>query len=154
MAGIADIALAGAPIAGGALLGVVAGNLRGPDLRALVKQDMELLEMLPADQVHRRAELQRVIDVRIDDMIAAVDKQRSVLEIAASYRGNWRDIVVFVCAILFTIIWWNTDHGRANYWLMFGVMIVVSVAAGIYAGRGLLRAARTFLRGLKAERGQ
>ncbi len=154
MAGIADIALAGAPIAGGALLGVVAGNLRGPDIRALVKQDMELLERLPPEQVERRAELQRVIDIRIDDMIAAVDKQRSMLEIAASYRGNWRDVIVFVCAILFTIIWWNTDHSRSNYWVMFVVMIVVSVAAGIYAGRGVLRAIRTYARGLRAERGQ
>jgi hypothetical protein len=154
MPGIAEIAMAGAPIAGGALLGAVAGNLRGPDLRAVVKQDMELLEMLPADQTHRRAELQRVIDLRIDDMIAAVDKQRSMLEIAASYRGNWRDIVVFICAILFTIIWWNTPHSRANYWLMFGVMIIVSVAAGVYAARGLLRALRTYLRGLRADKGQ
>jgi len=24
---------------------------------------------------------------------------------AASYEGNWRDIVVFICAVLFTIIW-------------------------------------------------
>jgi hypothetical protein len=131
MPGIAELAMAGAPIAGGALLGVVAGNLRAPDIRALVKQDMDLLERLPPEQVERRAELQRVIDIRIDDMIAAVDKQRSMLEVAASYRGNWRDIVVFVCAILFTIIWWNTDHTRNNYWLMFGVMILVSVAAGI-----------------------
>jgi len=153
MPGIADMAMAGAPIAGGALLGVVAGNLRGPDVRAVVKQDMELLELLPPAQVERRAELQRVIDIRIDEMIAAIDKQRSVLEIAASYRGNWRDIVVFVCAILFTIIWWSTDHNRNNYWLMFGVMIVVSVAAGVYAARGLIHAVRTFIRGQAAERG-
>ncbi|BDX32983.1 hypothetical protein TUM20985_35300 [Mycobacterium antarcticum] len=154
MAGIADIALAGAPIAGGALLGVVAGNLRAPDVRAVIKQDMELLKLLPAEQVERRAELQRVIDIRIDDMIAAVDKQRSMLEIAASYRGNWRDVVVFVCAILFTIIWWYTDHTRNNYWVMFVVMIAVSIAAGIYAGRGVLRAIRTYARGLRSERGQ
>lgn len=154
MAGIADIALAGAPIAGGALLGAVAGNFRGPDVRAVVKQDMELLELLPPEQVERRAELQRVIDIRIDDMIAAVDKQRSMLEVAASYRGNWRDIVVFVCAILFTVIWWNTDHSRGNYWVMFVLMIVVSVAAGVYAGRGILRAVRTYARGLRAGRGQ
>jgi hypothetical protein len=154
MPGIAEIALAGAPIAGGALLGAVAGNLRGPDIRALVKQDMELLEKLPSEQTERRAELQRVIDLRIDDMIAAVDKQRSLLAVAASYRGNWRDIVVFVCAILFTIIWWNTDHHRSNYWLMFVVMIIVSVAAGVYAGRGLIRAFRTFVVGRRTERGQ
>jgi hypothetical protein len=154
MSGIAAIAMAGAPIAGGALLGALAGNLRGPDVRAIVKQDIEILEMLPPEQVHRRAELQRSIDLRIDEMIAAVDKQRSMLEVAASYRGNWRDIVVFVAAILFTIIWWNTDHTRTNYWVMFVVMIIVSVAAGIYAARGLLRALRTFLRGHRAEQGE
>ncbi|MDT5335820.1 MAG: hypothetical protein QOD90_1325 [Mycobacterium sp.] len=152
MSGIAAIAMAGAPIAGGALLGALAGNLRGPDVRALVKQDLELLELLPPEQVERRAELQRVIDLRIDDMIAAVDKQRSMLEVAASYRGNWRDIVVFICAILFTIIWWYTDHTRHNYWVMLIVMILVSVAAGIYAARGVLRALRTYARGLRAER--
>lgn len=153
MAGIAELALAGAPIAGGALLGALAGNLRGPDVRAMIKQDMELLNLLPPEETERRAGLQRVIDMRIDDMIAAVDKQRSLLEAATSYRGNWRDIVVFVCAVLFTIIWWNTDHSRSNYWVMFVVMIVVSVAAGIYAARGLLRAIGTYTRGLRAERG-
>jgi ABC-type antimicrobial peptide transport system permease subunit len=145
MPGIADIALAGAPIAGGALLGIAAGNMRGPDVRALIKQDMELLAMLPADQVERRAELQRVIDIRIDDIIAGVDKSRSLLEVAQSYRGNWRDIVVFICAILFTIIWWNVSHSRTNWLVMFIVMIVVSVAAAVYASRGILGAIRSFV---------
>jgi ABC-type antimicrobial peptide transport system permease subunit len=144
MPGIADIAMAGAPIAGGALLGIAAGNLRAPDIRGLIQQDMGLLERLPADQVERRAELQRVIDIRIDDLIAAVDKNRSLLEIAQSYRGNWRDIVVFLCAILFTIVWWNVSHNRSNWLLMFIVMIAVSIIAGVYAGRGILRALRSF----------
>ena len=140
MPGIAELALAGAPIAGGALLGLAAGNLKAPDVRGLIKQDMELLAMLPPEQTARRAELQRVIDERIDDLIRGVDKGRSLREIAMSYRGNWRDIVVFVCAILFTIIWWNVNHSRSNWLMMFVVMIVVSIAAGIYAGRGVLRA--------------
>ena len=101
--------------------------------------------MLPADQVERRAELQRVIDIRIDDIIAGVDKSRSLLEVAQSYRGNWRDIVVFICAILFTIIWWNVSHSRSNWLIMFIVMIVVSVAAAVYAGRGIVRAIRSFV---------
>ena len=140
MPGIAELALAGAPIAGGALLGLAAGNLKAPDVRGLIKQDMELLAMLPPEQVERRAELQRVIDERIDDIIRGVDKTRWMREVAMSYRGNWRDIVVFVCAILFTIIWWNVNHSRSNWLMMFVVMIVVSIAAGIYAGRGVLRA--------------
>ncbi len=139
MPGIAEIALAGAPLAGGALLGVVAGNLRGPDLRNLIKQDMDLLERIPVDQVERRAELQRVIDVRVDDVIAAVDKNRSMLALAQSYQGNWRDIVVFVCAVLFTIVWWNVSHSRSNWELMFVAMIVASLVAFVYAARGILR---------------
>jgi hypothetical protein len=140
MPGFAELALAGAPIAGGALLGIVAGNLRPPDVRGIIKQDMELLALIPADQVERRAELQRVIDLRIDNLIAGVDKSQSLREMALGYRGNWRDIVVFVCAILFTIVWWNVSHSRTNWLMMFIVMIVVSIAAGIYAGRGVLRA--------------
>jgi hypothetical protein len=143
MPGIAEIAMAGAPIAGGALLGVAAVNIRGPDIRGLIKQDMDLLERLPADQVERRAELQRVIDIRVDDLIAAVDKNRSLLEVAQSYRGNWRDIVVFVCAVLFTIVWWNVSHSRSNWLVMFIVMIVVSFAAAMYASRGIVRALRS-----------
>ena len=110
MPGIAEIALAGAPIAGGALLGVAAGNLRPPDIRALIVKDMDLLDRIPAEQVERRAELQRVIDIRVDDLIGAVDKNRELRQLAASYEGNWRDIVVFICAVLFTIVWWNVDH--------------------------------------------
>jgi hypothetical protein len=140
MPGIAELALAGAPIAGGALLGIAAGNLRAPDVRGMIKQDMELLALIPADQVERRADLQRIIDLRIDNLIAGVDKSQSLREMALGYRGNWRDIVVFVCAILFTIVWWNVSHSRANWLMMFIVMIVVSIAAGVYAGRGVLRA--------------
>jgi ABC-type antimicrobial peptide transport system permease subunit len=146
MSGLASFAMAGAPIAGGALLGIAAGNLRGPDIRGLIKQDMELLEMLPADQIERRAELQRVIDIRVDDIITGVDKNRSLLEVAQSYRGNWRDIVVFICAILFTIVWWNVSHSRSNWLVMFIVMIVASILSALYASRGIARAVRTLLR--------
>lgn len=143
MPGIAELAMAGAPIAGGALLGIAAGNLRAPDLRGTIKKDMDLLESLPPEQTERRAELQRVIDLRIDDIIASVDKSRSMREAAMSYQGNWRDIVVFLCGILFTIVWWNVPHSRSNWMLMFVVMIIVSVLAGLYASRGIVRALRT-----------
>lgn len=139
MPGIAELALAGAPIAGGALLGIAAGNLKAPDVRGMIAKDMDLLDRIPEEQVERRAELQRVIDLRIDSLIAAVDKNREMRELAASYQGNWRDIVVFICAILFTIIWWNVDHHRANWTLMFIVLIVLSILAGVYAARGVVR---------------
>lgn len=147
MSGLANFALAGAPIAGGALVGLIAGNMRGPDVRGLIKQDMELLELIPTDQVERRAELQRVIDMRVDDIIAGVDKSRSLVEMAQSYRGNWRDIVVFICAILFTIVWWEVaDRAKGQFWPMFVVLILLAIVAGMYAARGAVRAIRSLVR--------
>ncbi|CMD90328.1 Conserved membrane protein of uncharacterised function [Mycobacterium tuberculosis] len=55
------------------------------------------------------------IDARIDDLIDAADKSHALRKAAMSYRGNWRDIVLLVCVLLFTIIWWNVNHGRANW---------------------------------------
>jgi hypothetical protein len=144
MPGIAEIALGAAPIAGGALLGVAAGGLKGPDVRGMIKQDLDLLDRIPPEQTERRAGLQRSIDERIDDLIVASEKSRSLREAALSYRGNWRDIVVFICAILFTIIWWNVSHSRTNWLPTFVLMILLSIAAAIYAGRGVIRALQTY----------
>jgi hypothetical protein len=144
MPGIAELALGAAPIAGGALLGVVAGNLKPPDVRGLILKDMDLLARIPDDQPDLKARLKASIDQRISDVIGATEKSRELRLAAASYTGNWRDIVVFICAVLFTIIWWNVSHSRSNWLVLFIVMIVVSVAAGVYAGRGLLRAIARF----------
>jgi hypothetical protein len=152
MPGIAELALGAAPIAGGAMLGVVAGNFKAPDVRGLISKDLDLLARLPPEQVDRRARLQASIDQRIDDLIAAGERTRELRDAAMSYRGNWRDIVLFICAVLFTIVWWNVSHSRANWLVMFIAMIVLSVAAGIYAGRGLLRALNTFLHRRDRER--
>lgn len=146
MPGIAEFALGAAPIAGGALLGVAAGNLRPPDIRGMIAKDMDLLERIPDDQPELKARLKASIDQRIFDLIESTEKTRELRIAAFSYRGNWRDIVVFVCAVLFTIVWWNVSHSRANWLVMFIVMIVVSLVAGIYAGRGVLRAVSTFMR--------
>jgi hypothetical protein len=143
--GIAELALGAAPLAGGALLGVAAGNLKAPDVRGMINKDLDLLERIPAEQTERRARLQQSIDSRIDDLIAAAEKSRSLREAALSYRGNWRDIVVFVCAVLFTFIWWHVSHQRANWLLMFIVMILLCVVTFIYASRGALRALHRYL---------
>ncbi|NOQ56728.1 hypothetical protein [Mycolicibacterium fortuitum] len=145
MPGIAELALGAAPIAGGAMLGVIAGNLKPPDIRGMITKDLDLLDRLPAEVVERKARLKASIDERIDGLIDASDRTREIREAAMSYRGNWRDIVVFICALLFTFIWWNVSHSRANWLVMFIAMIIVSIAAGIYAGRGILRAVNTFL---------
>jgi len=145
MPGIAELALGAAPIAGGALLGAAAGSFKGPDIRATIAKDMDLLERIPDDRPELKARLKASIDERINDLIVATEKSREIRQLAASYQGNWRDIVVFICAVLFTIVWWNVSHSRSNWLIMFIVMIVLSVVAAIYAARGLLRALSRFL---------
>jgi ABC-type antimicrobial peptide transport system permease subunit len=144
MPGIAELALGAAPIAGGALLGAAAGSFKGPDIRAMIEKDMDLLEQIPDSQPQLKARLKASIDERINDLIAATEKTREIRQMAASYQGNWRDIVVFICAILFTIIWWNVSHSRSNWLLMFVVLIVLSILAGLYAARGIFRGLATF----------
>ncbi len=145
MPGIAELALGAAPIAGGALLGAAAGTFKGPDVRAMITKDMDLLERIPDDRPDLKARLKASIDERINDLIVASEKSREIRQLAASYQGNWRDIVVFICAILFTIIWWNVSHSRSNWLIMFIVLIVLSILAGVYAGRGIFRALATFM---------
>ena len=146
MAGIADMALGAAPIAGGALLGTLAGSIKGPDFRSIIKTDIELLDSLPEDSVVQRRELKRTIDERVMELIANIDQNRELRLTAKSYKGNWRDIVVFVCALLFTLVWWNVPHSRSNWTLTFVILVILSVIIGIYAARGIIRVLRTFFR--------
>jgi hypothetical protein len=149
MPGIAEIALGAAPIAGGALMGLVAGNLKGPDYRGIIKSDLELLEMIPAENTSLRADLEASINQRISDLIVTTEKNRELREAASSYKGNWRDSVLFLCAVLFTIVWWNVPHSRTNWLVMFIVLIALTTVVGLYAGRGILRALRSL--GRRAE---
>jgi anti-sigma-K factor RskA len=151
MSGLAGLAMGAAPIAGGALLAAAAGQLKGPfktaDFRELIKQDQDLLKGIPPEQNARRAELQRTIDERIDDLIAATDRNRSLRQEASGYQGNWRDAVLFVCIVLFALIWWNLSHSRTNWLPMFIVLILLAVVTAFYAARGFVMSMRkTILR--------
>jgi len=145
MPGIAELAMGAAPIAGGALLGAAAGSFRGPDVRAMIAKDMDLLERIPDDQPELKARLRASIDERINDLVVATEKSREIRQLAASYQGNWRDVVVFVCALLFTLVWWNVSHSRSNWLVVFVVLIALSILVGIYAARGIFRALATFM---------
>jgi len=142
MPGIAEIALGAAPIAGGALMGLAAGSMKGPDFRGMIKSDLELLDKLPPEDVELRAALKASIDRRIQNLIVSTEKSRELLDVAASYKGNWRDIVVFICALLFTIVWWNVPHSRTNWLPMFVFLIVLSIIGLFYASRGAVLAIR------------
>lgn len=140
MAGVGQIALNSAPVVGGIMLALTAGQFRGPDFRSLIKQDMDLLDRLPPEATERRAELQRTIDNRIDDLVEASDRGRSMRRAASSYRGNWRDLVLVICVVLFAIVWWNVSHSRANWLPTFVVLILLAMVSAAYAARGVARA--------------
>jgi hypothetical protein len=144
--GLGQIALNSAPVFGGAMLAIAAGQFRSPDFRESIKQDMDLLDRLPPEAVKRRAELQRTIDARIDDLVDAADRGRAIRRAAVSYQGNWRDIVLLLCVLLFTIIWWEVDHSRGNWLPMFILLILLSVVAAVYTLRGVLHIAVSFAR--------
>ena len=138
MSGIADIALGAAPIAGGAMLGTLVGAFKGPDLRAALKADIELLKSLPEECVELRAELQRTIDFRVQELVVALERNRDLRMTAGTYKGNWRDFVLLLCAVLFTLVWWNVPHTRSNWLVTFIILVIVSVVIGLYAARGLI----------------
>ncbi len=145
MVGLGQIALNSAPVFGGAMLAIAAGQFKAPDYRELIKQDMDLLDRLAPDATNRRAELQRTIDARIDDLVETTDRSRALRKAALSYQGNWRDVVLLLCVLLFTIIWWEVNHSRSNWLPMFILLILLSVVAAVYALRGVLRAGSSFV---------
>lgn len=146
MVGLAQVALNSAPVVGGVLLAAAAGQFRGPDYRDLIRQDMDLLERLPPEDARRRAELQRTIEARSDDLVDAADRSRALRRAALSYQGNWRDLVMLLCAVLFTIVWWNVNHSRDNWLPTFVVLILLCIVTAVYAFRGVLRMGRSVLR--------
>jgi hypothetical protein len=150
MPGLAQLALGTAPVVGGALLAVGAGQFKASDYRGLIKQDMDLLDWLPPEATGRRADLQHTIDVRIDDLVAATHRSRALREAAASYQGNWRDVVLFLCTVLFTVVWWNINHSRTM--AIFIVLILLSILTAVYAARGLARAVASLIQAERRDR--
>ncbi|MGO8772091.1 MAG: hypothetical protein ACLQIK_07190 [Mycobacterium sp.] len=149
---MAAIAMGAAPVVGGALFGATVGQLRGPNLREGIKQDLELLEQMPETEAARRETLRRSIDDRIDELITAEDTARQLRATASSYQGSWRDIVLFLCTVLFSVVWWSVDHDRDSWLPVFITTIVASVVAAGYAVRGLRRSMRRMRR--RADRRQ
>jgi hypothetical protein len=145
MVGLGQLALDSAPVFGAVLLALAAVQFRGPDYRKVIQQDMDLLDRLPVEATERRDALQRSIDARIDDLVEAANRSRAWRRAALSYQGDWRDVVVVLCAVLFTIVWWGVDHSRGNWLPMFIVLILLCVVAAAYAFRGVIRAAGAFV---------
>ncbi|MCE5290019.1 MAG: hypothetical protein LLG14_12385 [Nocardiaceae bacterium] len=143
MPGLSAIVLGSVPLFGGALLGAAAGKFRAPDIHGILIKEMDLLSRIPPEQEATRAEVQRVVTMHIDDMVKAADRSHSLLASAVTYQGNWRDIVLFICTVLFAIIWWDVDHNRTNWLTMFIVLIILAFVTAGYALRGLYGSLRS-----------
>jgi hypothetical protein len=131
------------------LLGGAAGQLKqssGPDYRTAIKEDLDILERLPADLAAHRAAILSTIELRIEDMVSAAAKRHRLRVEVDSYQGNWRDIVLVVCAVLFTYVWWHVSHHRADWLPVFIALILVCVVTAAYTFRGSVRSARRLIR--------
>lgn len=52
--------------------------------------------------------------------------------------------MVFLCAGLFTVVWWNVPHTRSSWMITFVVLVGVSVIIGLYRARGVAHVIRRF----------
>ena len=137
MSGLEGFALGAAPLAGGVLLGGMAG--KGTDLRAVIKSELDLLERIPEDQVTRRAAFEQVIAEHLDDLVVAIEKNRQRQQRLSYFTANWRDLLLLLTAVLFTVVAWHGDHHRPIWLPLFIAAILMSVVSAQYVLRGFLR---------------
>jgi len=133
MVGLGALAVGAAPLAGGVLLGGMAGrgNSSVPDLRAVIKSELELLERIPEDQVTRRATLEQVIAVHIDALLVAIEKSRQLKQRTSYLTEHWRDLVLFLTTVLFAVVAWHADHHRPVWLPLFIASILLSVVTAL-----------------------
>jgi hypothetical protein len=137
MTGLEGFAMGAAPLAGGVLLGGMAG--KGTDLRAVIKSELDLLERIPEDQVTRRAALEQVIAQHVNDLVVAEERGRQRQRRISYFTEHWRDIVLFLTTVLFTVITWYADHHRPVWLPLFIAATLMSVVTAQSVLRGFLR---------------
>src|SRR5215218_6312859 len=78
MVGVGAIVTGVAPLAGGLLVGGIAGKSgpSGADLRAIILSEMDLLQRIPEEEVARRAAFKRVIAEHVEALLVAQEKSR------------------------------------------------------------------------------
>jgi hypothetical protein len=145
MVGVGAIVTGVAPLAGGLLLGGMAGKSgpSGADLRAVIISELDLLQRIPEDEVARRAAFKRVIAEHIEALLVAQEKSREFKRKKKYFIEHWRDIVVFVTTLLFVVIIWHADHQRPVWLPLLIATIVMSVVTAVSVVGGFLRSVRS-----------
>src|SRR5512139_1579171 len=115
----ATVAVHAAPLLGGVLFGMSTRKSKPnvPDLRSVVRQELELLEKVPEDQVARRAAVQRAVEYHLDELVAATERSLVLRRRTRSFleAGKWRDLALFLSAVFFAVILWDADHQRPHW---------------------------------------
>jgi hypothetical protein len=144
MADLGGLALGAAPLAGGVLLGGMAGKSgsNAPDLRAVIISELELLQRIPEDEVAHRAALKRMIGEHVEALLVAEQKREQFQQKIKYFTEQWRDIVLFITTLLFAVIIWHADHHRPIWLPLLIGTIVMAVVIATYVVRGFLRSVR------------
>ena len=145
MVGVGALVTGAAPLAGGILLGGMAGKSGPsvPDLRAVIISELDLLHRIPEAEVARRAALKRMIGEHVEALLVAQEKSREFQRKTRYFTEHWRDIMLFVTTLLFLVIVWHADHQRPIWLPLLIATIVMAVVTAIYVLRGFLRSLRT-----------
>jgi hypothetical protein len=145
MVGVGALATGVAPLAGGLLLGGMAGKSgpSGPDLRAVIISELDILQRIQEDEVVRRAEFKRMIGEHVEALLVAQEKSREFKRRTRYFTEHWRDIVVFVTTLLFLVVIWYGDHHRPIWLPLLIATILMSVVTAISVVRGFLSSVRS-----------
>jgi hypothetical protein len=145
MVGVGALVTGVAPLAGGVLLGGMAGKSgpSGADLRAVIISELQVLERIPDDEVARRAAFKRMIGEHVEALLVAQEKSREFKSRTRYFTEHWRDIVVLVTTLLFVVIIWHADHHRPLWLPLLIATIVMSVVTAIPVVRGFLSSVRS-----------
>ena len=144
MVGVGALVTGAAPLAGGVLLGGMAGKSGPsvPDLRAVIISDLDLLRRTPEDQVARRAAFERMLGEHVEALLVAQEKSREFRRKTSYFIEHWRDIVLLITTLLFVVVIWYADHHRPIWLPLLIATIVMSVVTAISVVRGFLRSIR------------
>ena len=146
MTGLGALAVGAAPLAGGLLLGGMAGK----GIRVLrtcepsSHRSWICCSSFRKTEVARRAALKRMIGEHVDALLVAQEKSREFQRRTRYFteEGHWRDIVLFVTILLFAVITWHADHHRPVWLPLFIATLVMSVIVAIAVVRGFLTSIR------------